>query len=779
MEIQSFQPTQEQGIFKALLNAAPDATVIVNTHGIIQFVNSQTEKLFGYKKVQLDGKAIEILVPGALYQAYIIKHREDHVNDPYIRSMGAGLELEAIKKDGKRFLVEISSSSLQTDAGVLILVSIRNITDRKKAEEDLKEKEFFLRESQKAGNTGSYKLNFITGYWQSSETLDSIFGIEKNYHRSIAGWLEIVHPEDRQKMDEYFRLEVIGKQKSFNREYRIKRINDQQTRWVCGIGGVIFDDGGNITEMIGTIQDITERKHAENALRESEETFRQLFNESADPILLLDDTGFSDCNQSAASILGYSAPQDVLLKQPWEISPEKQPDGRLSTEKAKAMIAIALQNGYNRFEWVHTKLDKTEFPVEVMLTPITLRGKQFFYTIWRDISERKKAEKELKESEERYRSLVEQASDGILVGDFQGNIIEVNSALCSMFGYTREKVLSKKMNFFLESNDLMLNPINFDQLQKGDSVLVERRAIHNDGSLFDIELSSKMIGEGKLLSIIRDITERKKAEQDLSELTTRLQLATSSAKIGIFDWDISKNNLVWDENMYQIFGVSPDQFRGAFEAWSDTVHPDDIQNGLAEVQAAIDGTKDFHTFFRILWKNKEVRYVEGHATILRDAEGKATRMIGINRDITEQKRAEEAIRENNERYEFVNKATQDIIWEWDYRTHKGKWGEGIITTFGYSEDKLNYGENWIDEFVHPDDKELLLKDIRNRIDNSSQICQNEYRFLCADGSYKYVFDRGYILYDENKKPYRMIGAMTDVTEKKRLERELAEQQIKQ
>jgi two-component system, NarL family, sensor histidine kinase UhpB len=148
-------------------------------------------------------------------------------------------------------------------------------------------------------------------------------------------------------------------------------------------------------------------------------------------------------------------------------------------------------------------------------------------------------------------------------------------------------------------------------------------------------------------------------------------------------------------------------------------------------------------------------------------------------DITERKEAAEEITKSHERYEFVNKATQDTIWEWDYHTNKGKWGEGIITTFGYSEDKLNYGESWVDEYVHPEDKERLFKKIQGCIENSLQNCQNEYRFRCADGTYKYVFDRGFILYDEKDKPYRMIGAMTDVTEKKRLERELVEQQIKQ
>ncbi|MDP1678329.1 MAG: PAS domain S-box protein [Bacteroidota bacterium] len=137
-----------------------------------------------------------------------------------------------------------------------------------------------------------------------------------------------------------------------------------------------------------------ERKWAEDELRESEEMFRRLFQESADPILLLNESGFTNCNPSTVSILKYSSKEEFLNKKPWELSPERQPDGMLSSEKAQMMINKAIAEGYNRFEWIHTTSDGSDLPVEVMLTPIQLKGKQFLYTIWRDISERKRTEKE-------------------------------------------------------------------------------------------------------------------------------------------------------------------------------------------------------------------------------------------------------------------------------------------------------------------------------------------------------------------------------------------------
>lgn len=152
-------------------------------------------------------------------------------------------------------------------------------------------------------------------------------------------------------------------------------------------------ENDKINGAVVTFKDITDRKNADEALRESEEMFRQLFNESNDPILLLDETGFINCNQATVSALGYQHKEEFLNQEPWQLSPELQPDGQVSAEKAVRMIDIALKKGYNRFEWVHTKSNGDDFPVEVMLTPIVLKGKQILYTIWRDLTEQKQAEK--------------------------------------------------------------------------------------------------------------------------------------------------------------------------------------------------------------------------------------------------------------------------------------------------------------------------------------------------------------------------------------------------
>jgi len=168
---------------------------------------------------------------------------------------------------------EFGELSRTFDAMAIDLVSElrQEMIERKRAEEALTESEYFFRESQKSAQIGSYKTDLIAGTWASSEVMDTIFGIDACYNRNIQGWLDIVHHEDRAMMMQYLNDEVIGGSKPFHKEYRIQRINDGETRWVLGLGEVKHDETGKVVSLIGTIQDITDRKVIENE-REALET---------------------------------------------------------------------------------------------------------------------------------------------------------------------------------------------------------------------------------------------------------------------------------------------------------------------------------------------------------------------------------------------------------------------------------------------------------------------------------------------------------------------------
>ncbi len=165
--------------------------------------------------------------------------------------------------------VEVYTGPLLTPTKNLLFSIVHDISDRLRTEKALHDSEEFLRETQEVAGLGTYDLDIITGQWQSSEILNTIFGIDKYFARTLYGWRSIIHPEDRQMMMDYLTNEVIGQHQGFDKEYRIIRPSDRAERWLHGLGRLEFDAQGHPVRMIGTVRDITERKLAEDKLRRS------------------------------------------------------------------------------------------------------------------------------------------------------------------------------------------------------------------------------------------------------------------------------------------------------------------------------------------------------------------------------------------------------------------------------------------------------------------------------------------------------------------------------
>jgi PAS domain S-box-containing protein len=167
-------------------------------------------------------------------------------------------ETELTGKDGSAILALVKSVIID-DYGTSI-ASVIDITAERNAKNELDESQYLLLESQKIANIGSYALDFSTGFWKSSPALNEIFGIDEKYKRSTKGWLDLIYQQDQNLMKQYFQKNVIENREQFSKEYRIKRKNDGQICWVQGLGNLEFDNQGNLKRMIGTIQDISEKR---------------------------------------------------------------------------------------------------------------------------------------------------------------------------------------------------------------------------------------------------------------------------------------------------------------------------------------------------------------------------------------------------------------------------------------------------------------------------------------------------------------------------------------
>ncbi len=260
-----------------------------------------------------------------------------------------------------------------------------------------------------------------------------------------------------------------------------------------------------------------------------------------------------------------------------------------------------------------------------------------------DVTERRRAEAAVRESEASYRALVEQSADGILVSDASGRYVEANPAVCRMLGYAREEILSRSSPD-LRAEDDPLTPEDMDlrlaATRRGDGLVVERRYRRKDGTSLRVEVSFVELPDGRLQRTVRDITKRLAAEDALRRSERNLAEAQRVAHIGSWEWDLATGAALRSDELHRIYGVEPGAIPGTAEAFLAFVHPDDRARAQSFERAAASGTGRYAMDYRLLRPDGSVRFIHDEAEIVRDRAGAPVRMVGIAQDVTERLAAE-------------------------------------------------------------------------------------------------------------------------------------------
>ena len=386
-------------------------------------------------------------------------------------------------------------------------------------------------------------------------------------------------------------------------------------------------------------------------------------------------------------------------------------------------------------------------------------------------------------SERRLRETFEQAGVGITRIHMDGRFLEVNQKFCEMLGYTREELIGRRTIDITVAGDYGPGAIFRADARLGRAALsiAEKRYVRKDGThVWARRTMSPALDEsGKVrdvISIVEDITERKLAQEALAREHNLLRTIIDALPHYIYVKDRAGRVTLANQSWLSGRGLQIEDVRGK------TVHdifPPHLARELEAQERPIleSGTPvvdvEQHVVYTKPDGTQHDRWSVTSKVPLRDAEGAITGIVGISRDITEAKRIERELREYVERFEIAARATSDVIWDWDLEQGTLWWGEAIEACFQYRREDLDRTIASWTSLIHPGDVHEVESGIQGAIDNGATFWNADYRFRRADGTYADVYDRAFIIRDKNNKAVRMIGAMMDMSERKRAERERA------
>ncbi len=507
--------------YLSLYDNAPVGYLTFDKEGVISNANLTAGRLLGVESESLFGKPFSAFIHADFQDAFSL-----HCRNAGHSEGGLTCKLVLKRGDGTCFDARIDSIAARLRRRRVVLSALIDITKRKRTEAQLRESEERYRVAIENSNDGVALVRGDRHIYVNRKFLE-IFGYASLEEVVGKAHYLTVHPDDLEKVVGYNRRRQGGEAVPDRYEFKGIRKDGTPIYIEASVARITYQGE---PASLAYLRDITSRKSAEKALQESETMFRLLFEKSADPILLLDGDTYVDCNEAALRLVGCSGKDQLIGLHPWDISPERQPDGRLSSEKVKELTDMTMRQGINQFEWMRRTFGGEEFWVEVSHTVIPIRGRQIVYNVWRDIRERKQAEAQLRESEERYRVAIENSNDGVAL--IRGEVIlYANRRLLDMLGYDSVAEFVGRRCRPSRCTPMIIERITgyARMRQRGEPTpsRYEFRARRRDGSIVFLEASVSRItyqGEPASLAYLRDVTERKQAEKQREIVTTILEM---------------------------------------------------------------------------------------------------------------------------------------------------------------------------------------------------------------------------------------------------------------
>ncbi|MCX6081481.1 MAG: PAS domain S-box protein [Chloroflexi bacterium] len=677
------------------LSEASFEAIFISEKGICLEQNQMAEQMFGYS----DSEAI-----GRSGTEWILPEDRETVLNNMLSGNGQPYEVTALRKDGSTFPAIIHGKMMHYKGRTVRVTSMSDITARKQAEAALQESENMLRRAQEIAHIGHFKFNLTSSLIEGSDELFRIFGLtrEQFYFSDFAN---SVHPDDRAS-DLAFIESAIARKINYEREHRLL-LPDGTFKWICILGAFPSVLSKEPDLIVGTVQDITERKRAE-LQREVLYQVHQAVSSQLDTDLVLHSAA-----ETIVRLTGYPHVCIALAHADGEHWTVRAAAGSLAAELGvkypihQGVIGRAFKTG--QAQLVRDILDDPDYVRDVsaadapalrseLVAPLrrgehllgalnveservdvfneadakmiqsvadmialALENARLYAEAQQEIAVRNQAEEALLASHQLLEGTFASLRDAVFIIDANtSTITDCNPAAAEIFGYSREAMLGRTTEFLhidLAALGEFRKQLFPAMAEQGFLFLPEFKMKRMDGTIFPTEHTVMPLeGEQRQrigwVSVVRDITESKQAEAALRESEKRLKEAQRIALIGNWELDLDHNNalagtgaspLTWSDEIYRIFEIDPAQFGASYAAFLEAIHPADREMVDRAYTTSLETKSPYEIDHRLLMPDGRVKYVLERCESFYAADGHPLRSVGTVQDITERKRAEEAL----------------------------------------------------------------------------------------------------------------------------------------
>ncbi|RPH94289.1 PAS domain S-box protein, partial [candidate division KSB1 bacterium] len=708
-------------VLRTIIDTVPLPICTMDGEGRVGSIwNPAAERMFGWSKAEVTGQIIPT-VPEEIrdqYRCDIHKILEGKIIHE--------IEVQLFNREGNAVYGSFYGAPLRDAQNNItsVITVLADLTERRKMELALRESEERFRNLSDTAPVLIWMGGVDRHCYYFNKTWLAFTGrsLQQEYGK---GWLSSVHPDDAPRCLETYRS-AFAMRRPFSTEFRLKHA-DGTFHWILDRGAPRFTPDGAFTGYIGTCTDITDRRQAEEAMRESEERFRAIFETAHDAIFIRDgNLTYTHVNPGSEKFLGFSMSRVI---------------GKTNLELYGEAVAGPIDEQDLRVLHGETTEEESTQPVRGVTTTfhiikVPLRDRNGRIVgicgIARDITARKRAETELDSMRQMLQSVLDNIPARVFWKDRQSRFLGANAQLVKDAGLTSvEEMIGKDDSvmpwrqdaerFRMDDRMVMesgIPKLNYEEPQPrpdGSKLWLQTSKIPMHDS------SGKVIG---ILGTYEDITERKRVQEELTAWIRRYEMTVASSGSVVYDYDINSGFLEWGGSLRQVLGYEASQTRETLEQWVNRIHPDDRDEALRLFDIAQEGCGTYDVEYRYRHEDGHYLWMHDRGFFIPGPDGQAVQMLGMMHDITERRKAEQALRENEEYLRTIFNFLETGMMIVDAKTHEildvNPTAERI---FGIERDRILHHE--CHRFICPAEKgRCPVSDLGQTVDNAERTLLN-------------------------------------------------------